>query len=57
MRVIECNFCGQILQADNDEELVEVTAAHMSAEHADAHLGEDQVRGIVERDAYSATDA
>jgi predicted small metal-binding protein len=57
MRVIECNFCGQVLQAENDEELVSVTAGHMSTDHADTGVGEDQVRGMVENDAYTATDA
>jgi predicted small metal-binding protein len=57
MRVIECNFCGQVLQADNDKELVDVVAQHMSSEHADSQVGEDQVQGMVERDAYTATDA
>jgi predicted small metal-binding protein len=57
MRVIECNFCGQVLQADDDEELVQVAARHMSTDHAEAEVGEDQVRGMVERDAYTATDA
>jgi predicted small metal-binding protein len=57
MRVIECNFCGQVLQADNDEELVTVAAGHMSTDHADSEIGEDQVRSMVDRDAYTATDA
>jgi predicted small metal-binding protein len=57
MRVIECNFCGQVLQGGSDEELVVVAVQHMSDEHADAQVGEEQVRGMVERDAYSATDA
>jgi len=57
MRVIECNFCGQVLQGGSDEELVVVAVRHMSDEHADAQVGEEQVRGMVERDAYSATDA
>ena len=57
MRVIECNFCGQVLQAENDDELVSVVAGHMSSEHADSGVGEEQARGMVERDAYTATDA
>jgi predicted small metal-binding protein len=57
MRVIECNFCGQVLQGGNDEELVVVAVKHMSTDHDDAQVGEEQVRGMVERDAYSATDA
>jgi predicted small metal-binding protein len=57
MRVIECNFCGQLLQAGDDEELAQVAMRHMSADHEEAQVGEDQVRGMVERDAYTATDA
>jgi predicted small metal-binding protein len=57
MRVIECNFCGQVLQADDDEGLVKVAAQHMSTDHAEAQVDEEQVRGMVERDAYTATDA
>ena len=56
MRVIECNLCGQVIQAADDEELVTTAAEHMSSQHADAELGEEQIRGIVERDAYDATD-
>jgi predicted small metal-binding protein len=57
VRVIECNFCGQLLQAGDDEELAQVATRHMSTDHAEAQVGEDQVRGMVERDAYTATDA
>ena len=57
MRVIECNFCGQLVGAGDDEDLVRVTMQHMSADHAEAQVGEEQVRGMVERDAYTATDA
>lgn len=57
MRVIECNLCGQVLQADDDDALVGVVAAHSAAEHADAEVPQDDVRGMVERDAYEATDA
>jgi predicted small metal-binding protein len=57
MKVIECNFCGELLQGGNDEELVGVAMGHMSEQHADAQVDEDQVRGMVERDAYEATDA
>ena len=57
MRVIECSLCGQLLQAGDDEELVQVAMRHMSADHEETQVGEDQVRGMVERDAYTATDA
>ena len=33
MRVIECNECGEPLQAANDAELVQVVSAHMQSEH------------------------
>ena len=57
MRVIECNLCGQVLQADNDEELVEIVVGHITSEHPGAGMREEQAREMVERDAYSATDA
>jgi hypothetical protein len=57
MRVIECDFCGELLAAGNDEDLVSVTADHMSQQHADAQVGEEQARGMVERDAYEASDS
>jgi len=57
MRVIECNLCGQVIQAEDDDDLVEALQAHVADEHADAGLDEERVRGMVERDAYEATDA
>jgi hypothetical protein len=57
MRVIECRLCGEVLGADNDEQLRGVVERHVAAEHSDAGLGEEQVRELVERDAYTATDA
>jgi hypothetical protein len=57
MRVIECNLCGEVIQADDDEALAGAFQAHMAGEHADAGVDEEQVRGMVERDAYEATDA
>ena len=54
MRVIECSLCGLLLQAGDDEELVQVAMRHMSADHEEAQIGEDQVRGMVERNAYTA---
>lgn len=57
MRVIECNLCGEVVQADDDDALREAVAAHVAAQHADAGIGDEQVREMVERDAYDATDA
>ena len=57
MRVIECNLCGTVVQGADDEELTQAVSAHVASEHADAGIGEEQVRGMVERNAYDATDA
>ncbi len=57
MRVIECDLCGEVVQAADDDELTGALAAHLAERHADAGVGEDQARGMVEREAYDATDA
>ena len=57
MRVIECNLCGEVIQGADDDELVEMLAGHIADQHADAGIGEEQVRATVERDAYDAMDA
>ncbi len=57
MRVIECDLCGEVVQAADDDELTGALAAHLAERHADAGIGEDQARGMVEREAYDATDA
>ena len=41
MRVIECNECGETLQAANDAELVQVVSAHMQSEH-DEEVDEEE---------------
>ena len=57
MRVIECNICGEVLAADNDEELVRRLLAHVQAEHPDAALDESAARDLVAAEAYEATDS
>ena len=57
MRVIECNLCGEVVQADDDEALRDEVAAHVADQHADAGLDDEQVRTMVERNAYDAMDA
>lgn len=57
MRVIECNFCGEVLSAANDDELAEVLRRHLDDQHADAAIDEQRARDTVERNAYSATDS
>lgn len=57
MRVIECNLCGEVVQAGDDEELRREVAAHVADQHPDAGLDDDRVRELVERSAYDAMDA
>ena len=57
MRVIECNFCGEVLSAANDADLSGVVRRHMDEHHPDADVDEGQIREMVARDAYSATDS
>jgi predicted small metal-binding protein len=56
MRVIECNECGETLQAANDEELVRVLGDHLSSEHG-MQVDEDDLTELVEAEAYEATDS
>ena len=56
MRVIECNECGDTLQAANDEELVRVLGLHLEQEH-DMEVDEEDVTELVEAEAYEATDS
>jgi predicted small metal-binding protein len=56
MRVIECNECGETLQAANDAELVGVVGAHMQGEH-DEEIDEEELTELVEADAYEAMDS
>jgi hypothetical protein len=56
MRVIECNECGETLQAANDAELARAVGAHMEAEH-DAEIDADELAELVESDAYEAMDS
>jgi predicted small metal-binding protein len=57
MRVIECNECGATVSAANDEELQKALNDHMASEHGDAEWDPDEAAGLVERDAYDATDS
>jgi predicted small metal-binding protein len=56
MRVIECNECGETLQAASDEELVRVLAAHLQSEH-DEETDEEELTELVESEAYEAMDS
>jgi predicted small metal-binding protein len=56
MQVIECNVCGETLQAADNEELVGVLAAHMEGEH-EQQTDEDELLELVEAEAYEAMDS
>ena len=56
MRVIECDECGEPLQAANDAELVRVVSAHMTDEH-DGVVDKEEITELVDSDAYEATDS
>jgi hypothetical protein len=56
MRVIECDECGETLQAANDEELQRLLGAHLTSDH-DIHRDDDELNELVEGEAYDATDS
>ena len=40
------------LEGDNDEELLNWTRAHVSRKHSDMELTDEQIRKMVEEEAY-----
>ena len=50
-RALDC-FCGQYLEGDNDEELLNWTRAHVSRNHSDVGLADEQIQQIVKEGAY-----
>jgi predicted small metal-binding protein len=56
MRVIDCQ-CGKTLQAANDEDLTDEVREHVGESHPDMQLTDDQLREMVEQQAYDAEDA
>ena len=56
MQVIECNECGETLQAAENEELVRVVVRHMASEH-DIEMDEEEATELVESEAYEAMDS
>jgi len=56
MQVIECNECGETLQAAENEELVKILGAHLASEH-DMESDEEELTELVEADAYPAMDS
>jgi predicted small metal-binding protein len=56
MQVIECNECGETLQAAENEELVRILSGHLATEH-DVDVDEEEVTELVESEAYEAMDS
>jgi hypothetical protein len=56
MRVVECNICGQVVSAADDDRLAEEVRRHMDDVHGDLGVGDDRVRELVES-AYEASDS
>jgi hypothetical protein len=57
VRVIECEFCGEVLSGADDDDLVSTVERHMADQHSDAAIESGQARGMVDRGAYDATDS
>jgi predicted small metal-binding protein len=56
MQVIECNECGETLQAADNEELTRILGGHLVEEH-DIQSDEEELVELVEGEAYEAMDA
>ena len=56
MQVIECDECGETLQAAEKPELVRILAAHLKSEHG-IDSDQEELTELVESDAYEAMDS
>ena len=56
MLVIECNECGEPLQAAEKEELTRLLGDHLKTEH-DIDSDADELTELVESEAYEAMDS
>jgi predicted small metal-binding protein len=56
MRVIECNECGETLQAANDDELARVLGEHLKQEH-DQQPDDEELAELIADEAYEAMDS
>jgi predicted small metal-binding protein len=54
--VIDCE-CGTTIKAANDKDLESQVRAHAEEEHPDTEMTDDEVRGLIQRRAYDASDA
>lgn len=57
MRVIECDVCGEVVNAASDDELAKRLVEHAEHAHPDNVPAEDAARSVVAGSAYEATDS
>jgi predicted small metal-binding protein len=57
MRVIECNACGEVVSAADDEELLRRMREHSASAHPEVLWDEARGRETVAREAYMAGDS
>jgi hypothetical protein len=57
MRVIESPVGGEVVSAATDEELVAALRRHMEDHHPDSGFTDEQLRDLVQRNAYEAVDS
>ena len=57
MRVFECNVCGELLSAVDDDALVRRLADHMRATHPETGVDEARGRQMIDEQAYTAADS
>jgi hypothetical protein len=57
MRVIESPVGGAVVSADTDDELVVALRRHIEQHHPDSGFTDEQLREMVERNAYEAVDS
>jgi predicted small metal-binding protein len=56
MRVIDCE-CGAVIQAANDDDLVDRVLEHFAERHPGEGLDQDDARQLVSDRTYTATDS
>jgi hypothetical protein len=57
MRVIESPVDGEVVSAATDEELVAALRRHIEDHHPDSGFTDEQLRDMVDRNAYEAVDS
>ena len=50
-RALDC-FCGEYLEGDKDEELLNWTRAHVQRKHSDMDFTDEQIQQIVAEGGY-----